>query len=486
VRKAPLLRCVGALLALSCGPNRTQQIHPQLVPPASSFDFGKVPVLNVKTLDIPLQNVGRAELTVASAVIKESGVPFTVQQSPTSVESGATASVTVAFVPPAEQAYQGTLEVTTDDSVNPVVDVALTGTGSTRAIMVVTPASIDFGRVPEGTSALRSITVSSQGSAALIVNQIDLMPTSASGFGFLGSIATPAVVDSGTDIQITVKYFAAPGSTDGGTGMMEVHGTDPQNQLATVALTAELNRAPIPVIAPLGNGAPGIVVTLDGSGSYDPDNDLPLTYQWTLVNAPLSATTTIANPTAEVTQMTLDSLLPGEYDVTLDVTDHAGAKDLHPAKATIVAIPAQKLLIEMFQDNPDTDLDLHLLRTQTSALGGIPDDCFYANQTPDWLDGGTADGGSDGGSDGPVLYRDVLTGYGPEVTGYDNPIDSTFRIAVVFFNDHLSTTPATKATVRIYEYGVEKAELSRVLQNQGDFWLAADLNWPTGTVTPLP
>jgi hypothetical protein len=328
--------------------------------------------------------------------------------------------------------------------------------------------------------------VTSEGSAALLVNQIDFTPATSSGFGFLGSVATPAVVDSGTNIQITVKYFAAPGSIDGGTGTMEIHGTDPQNQLATVSMTAGLNRAPIPVIASLGNGAPGIVVTLDGSGSHDPDNDLPLTYQWTLVNKPLSATTTIANPTASVTQMTLDSLLPGEYDVTLDVTDAAGAKDLSPAKAIIVAIPAQKLLIEMFQDNPDTDLDLHFLRTSTSALGGIPDDCFYANQTPNWTGGGTDAGAVDAGSDGPVLYRDVLTGYGPEVTGYDNPINSTFRIAVLFFNDHLAASPATKATVRVYEYGVEKAELSRVLQKQGDFWLAADLTWPSGTLTPLP
>jgi hypothetical protein len=368
-----------------------------------------------------------------------------------------------------------------------VVDVTLTGTGSTRAIMVVTPTSLDFGRVPEGTPSLRSVTVASQGSAALILNQIDFTAATASGFGFLGSVTTPSVVDSGTNVQITLKYFAAPGSTDGGAGTLEIHGTDPQNQLATVSLTAGLNRAPIPVIAPLGNGAPGIVVTLDGSGSTDPDNDLPLTYQWTLVNKPLSATTTIANPTAAVTQMTLDSLLPGEYDVTLDVTDAAGAKDLQPAKAIIVAIPAQKLLIEMFQDNPDTDLDLHFLRTNTSGIGAIPDDCFYANQTPNWLDAGTTDAGAvDAGADGPILYRDVLTGYGPEVTGYDNPINSTFRIAVVFFNDHLSATPATKATVRIYEFGVEKAELSRVLQKQGDFWDVADLTWPTGAIAPLP
>ena len=58
---------------------------------------------------------------------------------------------------------------------------------------------------------------------------------------------------------------------------------------------------------------------------------------------------------------------------------------------------------------------------------------------------------------GGVLYSDVTEGYGPEVFGYVNPIDSTFRVAVVFQNDLLNPMPSSKATVRIYLYGVLKA-----------------------------
>src|SRR6266496_2827461 len=98
-----------------------------------------------------------------------------------------------------------------------------------------------------------------------------------------------------------------------------------------------------------------------------------------------------------------------------------GVKACTPATAEIVATPAQKLLVEMFWDNSVTDVDLHVLRTTTSMISSSPDDCFYGNPKPDWGTPGDP-------NDDPELVRDALTGYGPEVTGYVNPIDTTYRV----------------------------------------------------------
>jgi hypothetical protein len=149
-----------------------------------------------------------------------------------------------------------------------------------------------------------------------------------------------------------------------------------------------------------------------------------------------------------------------------------------PARTTVVATPAQKLLVELFWDNTGTDLDLHVLRTTSSPLFGIPDDCHYQNRTPDW--------GLPGPMDNPEFVRDALTGYGPEVFGYVNPIDTTYRVTVVFNNELLSPMPTSKATVRVYLYGVLKSELSKTLTKKGDVWRVVDVKWPSGEVMTPP
>jgi hypothetical protein len=482
VRAWLLAAAPAALACLACKGDNAQSVQPELFPPDASYDFGTVPVLNSRQLDIPFQNVGGASLTLDSVTLdagSDAGGIFAIVAAPTLIESGATLPVSITFTPPALQSYSAQLIVTSEDIVHPSVTVSLTGKGSTEATMALMPSSLDFGRVNEGTSAVQTLDVLAGGTAALELTQLGFTPGTPASFSFLTSASTPAFLDAGDQLELAVKYYAAPGSLTGADGGITVEGTDPNNRSAVVPMSAGLNRAPVPVISPLGNGAPGITVTLNGTGSYDPDGDYPLTYQWTLANAPLSATTQIAQPTLPITQMTLDATLPGEYDVLLDVTDSAGAKDLQPAKATIVAVPAQKLLIELFQDNPDTDLDIHFLETQTTMLGSTPGDCFYGDPDPLWsLDGGVVDAG-------PQMVKDALTGYGPNITAYGEPIDSTFRVVVGFTNAHFATNPATTATVRIYVYGVEQAQVSQILEQQGDYWQAADISWPSGTVTPL-
>jgi hypothetical protein len=64
--------------------------------------------------------------------------------------------------------------------------------------------------------------------------------------------------------------------------------------------------------------AVGTIVTLDASGSKDPDG-APLTYQWTLIKKPLNSTATLSNPGA--VQPTFKADRKGEYIAQLLVSD---------------------------------------------------------------------------------------------------------------------------------------------------------------------
>lgn len=484
------------LLAAACGGDDVRQVRPQLVmvakvidgqaQPIDTRDFGPVPVLNTRTEDVELLNVGRGTLTVRQALIEEAGVPFTIESIPDVIAAGEQKPIRVVFIPPEEKDYEATLRIETDDLDNPLVTVKLVGKGSTRAIMEVEPTAIDFGRVAEGTAAVKTFAIRSKGSADLIVEELVFAEGSSPNFSFVGSSKTPATVKTtGANglpgqIQLTVKYTAPVGATGSETGSIRIRGTDPEKREVTIALTASINQAPLPKIEDLGNGAPGMVVNLNGSNSSDPDNDLPLTYKWTLRQKPLGSTTTISPPDSATPSMTLDPSVPGEYEVQLEVTDAAGAKSLVPARKTIIASPAQKLLIEMFWNNQITDLDLHVTRVNTADLYSA-DDCYYGNKKPDWGVAGDA-------TDDPSYERDALKGYGPEVVGYVNPIDSTYRVHVVFANNHLQAPPASdsEATVRVYEFGVLRGEFKKVLKAQGERWAVADITWPSGVVTQVP
>ncbi len=481
MKRAPL---VLFLAFVACGPPRVAGVKPQLVPPPGTQDFGTVPVLNEKVLQLPVQNVGRADLNLTEVSLKGTDGIFVLRGAPTVIPSGDTQNIVVAFIPTKEQAYADTVVIKSNDLGNPEVEVALSGVGSTRAVMEVDPLVLDFGRVPECSAAVKTFTITSKGTADLIVESLEFTQGSSPAFTFVGSSKTPATVKfkdaNGLPgkITLTVKYTAVAGSMGVATGGIKIRGTDPDKREVTLMLTATPNRAPVPMIAPLGNGSPGLTVMLDGTGSADPDLDDPLTYKWTIRSKPLSSDTSLAAPASATTSMRLDPLVPGAYEVQLDVTDATGVKNCQPARATVVATPAQKLLIEMFWDNATTDIDLHVLRTATTNVGSSPDDCYYANLKPDW--------GAMGPNDDPEFIRDALTGYGPELFGYANPVDTTYRVVAEFANEHLDPTPASKVTVRVYLYGVVKGEFTRTLAKAGTRWVVADIAWPSGVLTELP
>lgn len=471
-----LLAALGAaVLSAGCPGDTLGKVLPHIKLDQSKLDFGTLPVLNTKTLTVKVANQGQATLELKKiSIAGPDAAAFSLGKLPTKVAAGSTKPFDVSFTPDAERDYQATLTVVSNDQDFPSIDIPLTGTGKTKACIAVTPDHIDFGIVGEGQTAVESLTISAGCTAPLIVKQVGFSKDTPPEFVPVGSWQS-GTLQPGDQIPLSVAFEPKQGQQVT-TGKIVIQSTDPDNQTVTVDLTASLNRAPIADCGPDSeiDAAPGDTVNLDGSASNDPDGNTPLTFDWQIDQRPVDSNTDLTGPDTQTPSLLLD--VPGDWTVSLGVTDALGVPSVTRCHVTLKSIPADKLYVELVWDNAVTDLDLHFLAP--GAKLDSAGDCYWGNPTPDF-------GVQGDPSDDPVLNRDDLAGFGPEIVTYKNPATATYRVVVDFPKTNGAADPTTKATVRVYELGVVVAELSHTLKAAHTLWNVAAIDWPSGKVSPV-
>jgi hypothetical protein len=474
-------RALVFIALLSCSRTRLHQASPHAVIDATPIDFGATPVLFPVQRSVLVVNQGQVALHVSG--IQIDGGPFEVDRAPVEVAAGATLQLKVIFRPPARAAYSGKLSLATDDPDVPSASIALVGTGTESAALTVAPAALQFGRVGEGQTATRDLTLSSTGTADLYLGALGLAPGTPDAFGYVGSVRAPATLPPGAQVKLAVRFSPSP-ATPSASGALQIDSSDPAHPQLQIPLAGSINRAPIPVArAWLPGGAPqtgafdaavGATLQLDATASNDPDGDLPLRFAWSLTARPVGSGAAISAP--ELPQPTLRLDGPGIYSVELTAIDSTGLPSLVPARLDIRAAPAERLVIELVWDQVPPDLDLHFL--QLGAALESAGDCWWANPNPSWA-AGTAD-------QNPHHQGDKLTGYGPETVIWKEPAPGTYAISVVYKAEHGAANPVTNAQVRVYAQGVLAAVLTHAMQRAGEVWSAGTVDWPSGRVGVTP
>ncbi len=107
----------------------------------------------------------------------------------------------------------------------------------------------------------------------------------------------------------------------------------------------------VPPVADAGNNQAvrvGDIVLLDGGASVDANGD-SLSYEWSLVTAPLGSVATVDDPTAQTTTFTPD--LSGTYQIDLIVSD--GLADSAISSVTVVASTAEGELADTLENAID-------------------------------------------------------------------------------------------------------------------------------------
>jgi hypothetical protein len=247
-------------------------------------------------------------------------------------------------------------------------------------------------------------------------------------------------------------------------------------------VVVEVGAAPFPVAdaGPDLTYEPLDVITLDGTGSYDPGGHEPLAYAWSVIATPANSSAFLDDPIDANPRFIAD--LAGDYVFRLSVTNSEGVADPTPDEVVITVAPADGFYVEASW--PTTaDIDLHLANSLASGIFDCPNDCNFDNPTPSWFAAGAADD--------PSLDEDTipnLSGIGPEIITITAPSDDEYTVRVHYYGESgfascLGGCEDTEVTVNVYLGGVLAATFVETLTDAGDSWTVATIEWPSGLIS---
>jgi hypothetical protein len=457
------------LFLVACGGPETnvQKAYPNAVVSPTALAFEDVPIHTTQALEIQVINGGIAALEVDSLAFSSTqGAVWSSADTSLSIPSGETVPLAVSFSPEEYLDYADTLMLHTNDPEHEELVVALTGTGVPEPVpdIAVDSLSLDFGTVQSGATTTKTLTIENEGDATLTISEM----SQEGGGTFLVQGDPVGTLPAGQTTLLAISY--SPVNGDGDHGGITLTSDDPDEPAVSVAFVGNGGgdfEYPVAVIDCPGQTEPRQTLELDGSGSYDPQNYTPLTYAWSIAEAPDGSASALVNETTDTTYLTTD--IAGDYTVQLSVTNSIGLTGA-PATCTIPTIPTEQLHVELIWSTPNADMDLHLLNGD-GELYINPDDCNWCNQSPSW--------GESGGDDDPSLDIDDRSGYGPENINIDDPVDDTYTVVVHYYED--LGDDAVVATVSIWLYG-ELYDTYYETLYRNEVWWVGDILWPDALI----
>ena len=258
-----------------------------LNPIPGSIDFGDVPVGNSLTQTVALTNSGNGSLTVSEISVIGTEFSVTGIVIPLTLGVGESATLSVAFEPPLVGSVTGSISLTSDAAISPTL-ISLAGNGvSSNGLLSLTPASLDFGDVTVGSSATRSVTLTSSGSTVVLVSTSEVTGAEFS----VAGLALPLNLSPGETVTFSLTLTpTAAGSVNG-----------------NVALASDASNSPT-VVSLTGNGIDAVTSKVAGL-LWDPSISVVDGYNvyrstvsggpYTKINATLVPLTTFADDTVQ-------------------------------------------------------------------------------------------------------------------------------------------------------------------------------------------
>ncbi|GMV43488.1 MAG: hypothetical protein AMXMBFR64_52040 [Myxococcales bacterium] len=223
---------------------------PKLVVVPGIVNFGVIPIGTSKPIEVTLQNVGSADLTLDSVSITFGTSPFvTVQGVPTApvvLAPAESTSFEAIFAPTEAFPYTldplGGISVVSNDPGTPQLVAPVFGNVGAPSIQV-NPVYVDFGLVAKDDIVFREVSILNAGKHVLDVSSIAFQSDSNGEFKLvdydIAGWSTPGVLQEDERVIMRLSFTNTTLSTADASGLIVIESTDPQQPKINVELTAK-------------------------------------------------------------------------------------------------------------------------------------------------------------------------------------------------------------------------------------------------------
>jgi len=216
----------------------TNAATPVLTASASSLKFGNVTVGGSATQILTIKSAGTAPAVISGLNISGLGysiIGTTLTAFPATLNPSATATIAVQYKPSATGASSGTITVNSNSSGGSALGISLTGTGVapvTTPHLTITPTAVNAGSVTVGQAATQSVTLTSSGTAPVVVSAASVSGAGLSVFG----MTFPATLAVGQKASLLLQF--KPTTAGAVSGKVSIASNDPAGAaMATVTGT---------------------------------------------------------------------------------------------------------------------------------------------------------------------------------------------------------------------------------------------------------
>lgn len=330
------------LLLLACNDDpELNRGTPEIVVSPASADFGEVVVgVAYGELGLYVRNKGYGDLEITSATLTEgSSADFAIATYPEVVEHDEEGILGLTYTPDVEGQDFGSIELETNDELNPLVTVEIEGMGTLPRIDV-DPEILYFGVVAPGESSTLTVDIGASGSGTLKVTGVGFSGDESVAYSYVlpDDWAEPYPVSHGFSFPIEVTF--TPPDESAYEGALYIETNDPEEPIAEVRLLGNTEDDPT-------KNTPPVVEILDpDNGEYFMD-DAEVGFTGYAFDADEVVTNLLCGWFADGTRaddgavdvtgtITGSSLLPqGEVDLTLRCYDSDGLMGEDSTRVTV-------------------------------------------------------------------------------------------------------------------------------------------------------